>query len=55
MCRLPWIIKDWAGNLCFHDKEFNSFNDAEEYLSEYLGDNYDEDRSEYYIVEKNSN
>ena len=45
-----WLIIDWAGNVCFHGKEFHSFEDAEEFLSEVLSDNYDENRGEYYAV-----
>lgn len=46
-----WIIKDWAGNT-IHFKNrpllFDSFDDAEEVLSEEL-DDYDTDRGEYEI------
>lgn len=56
-------IQDWAGNILSYDKlfkrpefavslDFKSFDDAEEYLIELLGDNYEEDRGEYYIEEK---
>jgi hypothetical protein len=49
----PWIIKDWAGNTCFHGKDFFSFEDAEEYLSEQFGelpdDEYEVERGEYFI------
>lgn len=55
-----WVIQDWAGNFVdFKGRvtipsfavpmEFTSFDDAEEYLSEKLGDAYDTDRQEYYI------
>lgn len=27
-----FIIKDWAGNICFHEKEFKTFDDAWEYI-----------------------
>lgn len=47
-----YIIQDWAGNVCFNGKEFASFDDAEEFLSEKLDDNYEEERGEYYIVEE---
>lgn len=46
-----FIIKDWAFNICFSSKEFDSFDDAEEFLSNFLGDNYDEDRGEYHITD----
>lgn len=46
---------DWAGNILkFKNKinTFNSFDKAEFYLQKQLGDNYDTDRQEYYIVKK---
>lgn len=47
-----WIIQDWAGNdLAYHHGVFKSFEDAEEALSVFLGESYDTDRQEYYIVE----
>lgn len=47
---MEWIIQDWAGNTCFMDT-FNTFEDAEEFLSDFLGDSYDTDRQEYYIID----
>lgn len=47
-----WVIKDWAGNpihLPNKPTEFASWDDAEEALSEFLGDSYETDRGEYYI------
>ena len=49
---MKWIIEDWAGNICFDGMEFDSFDAAEEFLSEKLDGGYDTDRGEYYIVEK---
>lgn len=59
-----WYIEDWAGNYVFQKGgyqgsghlykpsiTFNSFDDAEEFLSEKLGDNYELERGEYYILE----
>ena len=46
--RESWIVKDWAGNLMDFGR-FKSFEDAEEFLSEKLGDNYATDREEYYF------
>lgn len=46
----PFIIQDWAGNLMDFGR-FDSFDDAEEFLCEKLGDNYETDRQEYYILE----
>ncbi len=45
----PWIIIDWAGNLMDYGR-FCSFEDAEEFLTLRLVDNYDTDRQEYEIV-----
>lgn len=47
-----FIIEDWAGNHCFKDFEFNSFDDAEDFLSNTLDEQYDEERGEFYIVER---
>ena len=44
-------IIDWAGNdLTYHHGIFDSFEDAEDHLSEFLGDNYGTDRGEYYVI-----
>jgi len=45
-----FMIFDWTGSLKFDGKGFNSFESAEEYLSEYLGDTYETDRQEYEIM-----
>ena len=47
-----YIIKDWAGNELDYFGEFTSFEDAEDRLSIELGDDYDESRGEYYILER---
>lgn len=44
-----YIIIDWACNRIFPDKDFNSFDEAEEFLSIYLNNSYDNDRGEYDI------
>jgi hypothetical protein len=46
---MKYIIIDWASNVCFNATEFASFDDAEDFLSETLGDDYETDRGEYYI------
>jgi len=59
-----WVILDWAGNYAFDkmgyqgsghlhgpSRTFDSFDDAEEFLTEKLGENYDTDRGEYEIIE----
>lgn len=58
--KMKFEIRDWANNLIkFKGKpfEFESFDDAEDVLSEVLGDNYENDRGEYYIefVKENKN
>lgn len=44
-------IQDWAGNVMYNMGTFETFDDAESYLCEVLGDNYETDRQEYYITE----
>ncbi len=46
----PFLIYDWAGNLCFDGISFEDFDDAEAWLDEKLGDDYETDRCEYYIL-----
>ena len=48
---MNYIIKDWADNIMFNSESFNSFDDAESFLSEFLGDDYETDRQEYFIIE----
>jgi hypothetical protein len=53
---MAFIIRDWAGNwisLDGHGDRFNSYDDAEQALSEFLGDSYEEERQEYSIEEFN--
>lgn len=58
-----WAIQDWAGNWAFEKggyqgsghlhgpvNTFDSWDDAEDFLSEKLGDKYEDDRGEYEIV-----
>lgn len=47
-----FVIYDWAGNVKFHGTQFDSFDDAEEFLSEYLDDRYDDDRQEFEIRQR---
>lgn len=49
------IITDWMNNVCFDsiEQEFNSFDDAEEFLCEWLQDDYEDERGEYFITEYN--
>lgn len=60
-----FVIRDTFGNYPFEKNKhqsavalsgspvnlWESFDDAEEYLTNYLGDNYDELREEYFIEE----
>ena len=34
---MKYIIKDWAGNVCFFEQEFESWDDAEDFLCEMFG------------------
>ena len=46
-------IKDWADNdilLPNVKNDFLTFDDAEQALNVFLGDDYDENRGEYYII-----
>jgi hypothetical protein len=52
MNNIKWIIKDWAGNHLFQKYQWSSFDDAEYFLDEQLGDNYETDREEYCITTK---
>lgn len=42
-------ILDWAGNVKFNGRDFSSFDDAEDFLSDFLGEAYENDRQEYTI------
>lgn len=44
-----FCIRDWSGDLI--ENGFASFDEAEEYLNELLGEDYDMDREEYNIEE----
>lgn len=44
------IIEDWAGNRMFPEMDFNNFEEAEEYLAEFLDGGYEEERGEYIIT-----
>ena len=48
-----WRIIDWAGNdLTYHHGLFDSFEEGEEALYVFLGNNYETDRQEYFIEVK---
>lgn len=48
----PFAIRDWAGiEMSFGT--FETWDDAEDFLIERLGDNYETDRQEYVIYNKN--
>jgi hypothetical protein len=44
----PFIIRDWAGNLMDFGR-FETWDDAEDFLSERLEEAYETDRQEYFI------
>jgi hypothetical protein len=53
-----FMIQDWAGNEIFGvrnglnvELRFETFDDAEEHLSSLLGDDYEESRGEYYVID----
>jgi hypothetical protein len=62
---MKWVIKDWAGNYPFEKYNrqqgsghlgspiyvWETFDDAEDFLTEFLGDSYEECRGEYEIDE----
>lgn len=48
---MGYIIVDWKNDRMFRGIMFDSINEVEEFISEIMGDNYDDDREEYYIVE----
>ena len=54
--KMKYFIQDWAGHYIAKKDgvptEFESWEDAEEFLSELLGDNYEIDRGEYYIFKE---
>ena len=45
-----WIIKDWTGTELTYHGTFQSFEEAEEALSIFLNNAYEDDRQEYFIV-----
>lgn len=44
-----YIIEDWAGNICFQGKEFQTADDAWEFIQ---ANEPEEDWQEYEVVEK---
>jgi hypothetical protein len=59
---MKYIIKDWAGNICFKGKQFPSFEDAWGFLYELYDEQkfagtlsekeFDDQMSEYFVEEK---
>ena len=47
--KTKYIIQDWAGNIMFGSKEFETSDDAHEFLYEKFPD--DDDLQEYYVIE----
>lgn len=56
--KTKWIIKDWCNNVCFQGSEFNSFEEAWEWIYQKDPAPEDEDESGHYsdyeVVEKES-
>ena len=50
---MKFIIVDWMYNVCFDsdNQEFKSFDEAEEFLCRWLGEDYEEERGELEILE----
>ena len=46
---MKWIIKDWADNHLFPEKEFNSFDDAQGFLYETFHKEAEKDTIAYYL------
>jgi hypothetical protein len=46
---ITYAIFDWTGAPMFNRQQFETWEDAEEFLSEQLGEEYEEDRGEYTI------
>ena len=59
---MKYIIQDWAGNVCFHGATFDSFDEADAWLTEKIEhiypdtvdneERFSEERGEYYIESK---
>jgi pterin-4a-carbinolamine dehydratase len=47
---MKFIIKDWADNICFQGKEFDSFEDAWEFIYD-VAQFSEEDCDEYFVTE----
>jgi hypothetical protein len=45
-----WHIVDWTNTIMFDGQKFDSAEDAEAFLAEKLGDQYENDRQEYEII-----
>ncbi len=46
-----YIIKDWAGNICFHGKEFKTFEDGWAFIYEKFPNGADDGTFDDYFVE----
>ena len=46
---MKYAIKDWAGNVCFNRKEFDSFQDAWGFLYETFPED-EEELQEYKVI-----
>jgi hypothetical protein len=50
---MQYIIQDWAGNICFDGKSFDSFDDAWGFLYEFHDD--EEMYQEYSVIPASKN
>lgn len=49
---MKFIIKDWAGNICFKGIQFESFEDAWGYIYELFPEGDEDQTYDEYFVEK---
>lgn len=49
---MNWIIIDWTGRQIFQ-QTFETFDDGEDFLCEHLGESYEKDRGDLFVVKKN--
>ena len=46
-----WIIKDWANNVLFDGREFETFEDGWDFLGETFPDVHETHFDDYFVVE----
>lgn len=51
---MKFIIKDWADNVCFHGREFNSFEDGWDFLYGMFPEGSNDGTfDDYFVMESN--